>query len=292
MKHLPKFRKQFKIDPKADLREVAVAVEAIYEAHEISTNFLGAIDPPNCSEGFRIHSLVNLLGRIFEHSQAMLVAIATGSPASAEALARIVIEGSINVMYLAVRGDTGTLINFFESWLTEHDLKLTKWKEKIQGEDYADKVSLMIEERRGVVIGLENYLRHMEVNCSIDKTTKEAEWPKSLFKRFEALHRETDYYESYHRLSGASHITGEDTLTWLFSLKFSDVQQHQMAVEAWAYSIMMTRIASRFFVEAAASCVIAYGRRENEDLQNSRQSLGEAVVTIAKKAGVPVDAQR
>jgi hypothetical protein len=76
--------------------------------------------------GFRIHSLLNLRGRTFEHAQAMLVAMATGSPASAEALARIVVESSVSVMYLAAKGDAGTIIRFFRTWLTEHDRKLTE----------------------------------------------------------------------------------------------------------------------------------------------------------------------
>jgi hypothetical protein len=288
MKNLPKFRKNFKIDAKADLKAIAVAVEAIYDAIDISTEYLGEIEPENDSAGFRIHSLINLIGRIFEHAQAMLVALATGSPASAEALARIVVEGSMNVMYLSTLGNTGTLINFFESWLNEHDKKLSDWKQKIQGEHYADKVSGMIEDRRSVVHGLRDYLTRIENQCLVDKSAKESEWPKNLFKRFEALGRETDYYESYHRLSGSSHITGEDTLTWLISLNFPNDVRHRMGVEAWAYSTMMTRIASRFFVEAAASCVISYGRANNEDLQNARRDLGKAVHDIARDAGVPL----
>lgn len=288
MKHVAKFRKAFKLDSKADLSGVAVAVDAIYEADQIATAYLGDIDPQDESAGFRIHSLLNLLGRIFEHAQAMLVAVSTGSPASAEALARIVVEGSMNVMYLAALGDSGTLIRFFRSWLSEHDRKLTEWKQKIQGEAYADRVSAMIEERRGVVVGLESYLKLVETQYSIDTATPSSEWPKSLFKRFEALGRETDYYESYHRLSGASHITGEDTLTWLVALNVPVDQRHRMGVEAWAYSIMMTRIACRFFVEAAASCAIAYGRANNDDLQSCRRALGEAAHSIARKAGVPM----
>jgi hypothetical protein len=53
---------------------------------------------------------------------------------------------------------------------------------------------------------------------------------------------------------------------------------------------MMTRIACTFFVEAAASCAIAYGRQNNNDLQSCRRALGEAVHSIALKAGVPVGA--
>ena len=66
MKHVPKFRKTFKIDSKADLTEVAVAVNAIYEADKIAMAYLGNIEPKDGSDGFRIHSLLNLLGRIFD----------------------------------------------------------------------------------------------------------------------------------------------------------------------------------------------------------------------------------
>ena len=288
MNHISKFRKTFKIDPKANLSEVAVAVGAIYEADQIATAYLGEIDPTDNSAGFRIHSLLNLLGRTFEHTQAMLVAVSTGSPASAEALARIVVEGSMNVMYLATLGDSGTLLRFFRSWLSEHNRKLTEWKLKIQGEAYANKVSAMIEDRRGVIVAFEAYLTLVETQCSIKTTAPSADWPKSLFKRFEAMGRETDYYESYHRLSGSSHINGEDTLSWLVALDLPNEQRHLLGLEAWAYSIMMTRIASRFFVEAAVSCTIAYGRLNNDDLQKCRSALGDAVHSIAQAAGVPI----
>lgn len=290
MTHVPKFRKAFKIDPKADLRDIAVAVDAIHDADEIAIDFLGNLDPEDNSAGFRIHSLINLLGRVFEHAQAMLVAIATGSPASAEALARIVVEGSVNVMYLAAVGDSGTLLQFFRSWLGEHDRKLSEWKQKIQGEEFSGRVSAMIEARRQVVGALEGYLRTVEFQCAIDATSPAVEWPKSLFKRFEALGRETDYYESYHRLSGASHLTVEDTVTWLVSLSLPAEHCQRMGKEAWAYSIMMARIACTFFVDAVAASVIAHGRTNNEDLQGCKRALGQAVSQIARAAGVPLSA--
>lgn len=290
MTHVPKFRKAFKIDPKADLREVAVAVNAIYRAEEIGFDFLKNLEPNDQGVGFRIHALINLLSRVFEHAQAMLVAIATGSPASAEALARIVVEGSVNIMYLATFGDSGTLLQFFRSWLSEHDRKLSEWRQKIQGEEFAGRVTAMIEARRQVVGTLEGYLKGVEDQCGIDKSAPGAEWPKSLFKRFESLGRETDYYESYHRLSGASHLTGEDTLTWLISLSMPAELSQRMGQEAWAYSIMMTRIASSFFVDAVAACVIVHGRMNNDDLQDCKRALGKAVKQIARAAGVPLSA--
>jgi hypothetical protein len=285
---LPAFRKAFRLDPKADLRDVAVAVEAIYEAHEVAISYLGEIDPQENSTGFRIHSLLNLLGRVFEHAQAMLVALATRSPASSEALARIVVEGSVNIMYLAVKGNASTLICFFRTWLREHERKLAEWKDQIADKPYGPRIASMIEARQQVVLGLTTYVDQIEENCSLNVDQNSPDWPKSLYKRFEGLGRQTDYYESYHRLSGSSHITGEDTLTWLLALDLPAAARHQLSAEAWAYSTMMTRIASSFFLDAVAATVIAYGRSENADLRASKDALATAVHEIAKKAGVPL----
>lgn len=288
MTYVPAFRKAFKINMKADLTNVSVAVNSIYAANKIAFSYLGDIEPKNNNEGFRIHTLLNLLGRIFEHAQAMLVSLATGSPASSEALARIVVEGSANVMYLASRGDSGTLIKFFRTWLCEHEKRLVDWRHKIQDKEDASKVMAMIDERMQLTAELQQFISYSEVQCGIDVSASSTEWPKKLFNRFEALGRETDYYTSYHRLSGASHITGEDTITWLMSLNMPDELRHRMGKEAWSYSIMMTRIASTFFVDAVSACVISHGRTMNDDLQNCRRGLEKAAHEIAREAGVPM----
>jgi hypothetical protein len=287
MAYLPDFRKSFRLDPRADLSEVAAAVEAIYHANEIAVSYLGEIDPQENSTGFRIHSLLNLLARVFEHAQAMLVALATRSPASSEALARIVVEGSVNVAYLAAKGDAATLIRFFRSWLREHERKISELKIEVENEPYGVRVTSMIEERLQLVAGLTTFLDQIEDNCSLKNVEALADWPKSLFRRFEALGRQTDYYESYHRLSGSSHISGEDTLIWLLSLELPAEKRHQLAVEAWAYSTMMTRIACTFFIDAVATSVIGYGRTENADLRACKESLSKAITEIAMQAGVP-----
>lgn len=287
MSHIPAFRKAFKIDRGADLRITAVAIEAIHTAGEIGFRYLENFEPKDDAAGFRIRSLHNLLARVFEHTQAMLVALSTGSPASSEALARIVVEGSINIMYLATLGDAATIVRFFRHWIKEHDRKLSEWSAEVEGHSYAHSVRAMIEERRKVVVGLERFIAQVETQCSINASAMTAEWPKAVFKRFEALGRQTDYYESYHRLSGASHVTGEDTLMWLHALQMPRDLLERMGAEAWAYSTMMSRIASTFFVDAVASCVIAHGRSDNEDLAACNRSLWKSVGEIAKAAGVP-----
>ena len=146
--HLGKFRRQFRLAPTADLRSVQVAVEAIYEAQAIGFSFLSEVVPPSAKDGFRIHAFLNLMSRIYEQAQAMLVALATGSPASSEALGRIVVEGSINLMYLATLGNESTLVAFLESWVQEHNKKLIVWYRRVQEVDEACNVHKMIAARK------------------------------------------------------------------------------------------------------------------------------------------------
>lgn len=287
MTQLTKFRKTFKIDRGANLEIAAVAIEAIYTAADIGFDYLENWEPSDDAAGFRIRSLHNLLARVFEHAQAMLVSLVTGSGASAEALARIVVEGSINIMYLSTFGDAATLVQFFRLWIKEHDRKLSEWSSEVEGETYARSVRAMIEERRKVVVTLDRFIAQVETQCAIAAAATKAEWPKSLFKRFEALGRQTDYYQSYHRLSGPSHVTGEDTLMWMFALQMPNEYLQRMGAETWAYSIMMSRIAGTFFVDAVAACVIAHGRSENEDIATCKSSLWRSVREISKAAGVP-----
>lgn len=290
MSHVTTFRKAFKIDKGANLAGVAVAVDAIYDAQEFAFAGLGEIEPSMQSDGFRIHSLLNLLSRTFEHAQAMLVALATGSPASAEALGRIVIEGSVNISCLAMKGDAGTLVRFFRDWLGEHERKLVEWRGRTEaGLDGEMNIHAMIEERRELLRGMEDYLARVEAQCAISTDTS-PDWPKQILRRFQAIGRETDYYTSYHRLSGASHLTGEDTLTFLMTLDVPDNLRQQVGREAWAYSTMMTRIASVFFVDTVVACCEAYSLPIGDKMTRHRSALVNAVKAVAEEAGVPLAA--
>jgi len=285
--HLHTFRRQFRLDPELDLGTVQLAVKAIYEAQAVGFEFLSQIEPPTPKDGFRIHAFLNLMSRIYEHAQAMLVALATGSPASCEALGRTVVEGAVNLMYLATVGDASTLVAFLDSWVQEHNKKLGEWNRRIQDSEHAESVGRMIAERKELVNGYVKYLSLVQTQCQIDEARGSYAWPSTLLKRFELLRRQTDYYESYHRLSGASHITGEDTLNFLMALSVDDERGQRLGAEAWAYSTMMSRLVCMFFVEAIAACVIAYGRSDNEDLQTLRRRLVSGVRELAEAAGVP-----
>lgn len=288
MTHINAFRQHFRLANTAELEPIAIAINATNQSYEIACEYLGDFDSEMPSDGMRIHSFRNLLSRIQEQLHGMLVAIATGSPASAETLGRTVVEGSINLMYLSAKGDAGTLIGYFRSWLTEHQRKLIEWKEKIATRPYVSEVSARIAVRQGTVNDLASVLQTMEMSWCIPASGRTPlPWPKALYARFEALGKETDYYETYHRLSGSSHLSGEDTLTWLVTLLCVPDKMQQLAEEAVAYSLMMTYVACGFFVDACQACVRAYGREENADLIGWREALNVEVYKLGPAAGVP-----
>jgi len=285
--YIKEFRNNFKIAKNADLQHVAVAVNAVYEAQSTGMKYLMDFDSKDGHEGLRVHTFINLASRIFEHAQAMLVALATGSPASSEALGRIVVEGSVNLMYLTVLGDASTIVGFFQAWVDAHEKKLRDWKTDVSSNDSSAKICAMIDARQATLDIYKEFIASLKRESGIAPSDKPYIWPQKLFDRFDRLGRRTDYYESYHRLSGSSHISGEDTMNWLMSIKVDSATQQMMGAEAWAYSIMMTRIASMFFVESIAACLITHGRTDNDDLTKLRFDLADAVEKISRAAGVP-----
>lgn len=287
MNHLQHFREYYQLSPKADLSSVSIAVESICETNDIAINFIGNIESKTNKDGLVVNSHINIISRIFEQTQGMLVCIATRCPTSSEAIARIVIEGSINLMYLTINGNESTLIGFFDSWLSEHRKKLVDWRQKMIGHEHENYVITKIDERLGLVSDYGKFIDKIVLTCNITRKPYKEVWPKSLLERFSELGRETDYYESYHRLSGSSHISGEDTLTWLLTLNVGEDKKYKIGKEAIAYSVMMSRIASLFFVDAASACCIAHGFESPEKFESIRQNLIQSVGEIAEDAGVP-----
>lgn len=291
MDYLKAFRKQHLINEKATLSNVEVAVNSVYEANEIAYNYIAYIDNRTPKEGFIVHTHINLLGRVFEQVEGMLVSIVTNCPTSSEALGRIVIEGSINLMYMSALGNEKTIVAFFNSWVSEHRKKLNQWKQEIAGKEHCRTVEPMIDERIKVIDIYSNYVSNLVDLFNVNQSEYAAMWPKSIFKRFEALNLKESYYQNYHRLSGSSHITAEDTISWMLMLQASEEDKHALGVEAVSYSIMMSRLSCLFFLDAVAMCCISHGMRPGKELNKIKElknKIAISVKEIANAAGVPL----
>jgi len=291
MKYLTNFRKEHSIDKKTNLLDIQVAVECVSEANEIAFNYISNIDSKSDAEHFTIYTHINLVGRIYEQVEGMLACIATKCPTSSEALGRIVIEGSINLMYMSSLGNEKTIIAFFSSWLNGHERKLLEWLESIKGKDYYPSVEPMIKERLSVVKIYSEFVEGAIDKFSADSNDFSKIWPKSIYKRFEALGKEESYYTNYHRLSGASHITAEDTISWLISLDYKESERHMLAKEAWPYSIMMSRLSCLFFIDALSFSCIYHGMTKGDELNRLielKNKISESAEKISTAAGVPL----
>ncbi|OLF75199.1 hypothetical protein AWH60_11295 [Pseudoalteromonas haloplanktis] len=291
MNHLSKFRKKHLIDKKANLSEIQTSLEGVAEANELAIDYISKIEAKDNAEHFQILAYTNLIGRIYEQAEGMLATIAIKCPTSSEALGRVVIEGAINLTYMAMFGDEKTLLAFFSSWVMEHRRKLDEWSENIKNKEYSEQVQPMIDERLAVLDIYNDFVEQGVSQFDADKDDFRSIWPKSIYKRFEAVGKVESYYENYHRLSGSSHITAEDTISWLLSLNLDDQQKVKLSEEAWAYSIMMARLSSLFFIDAIAASCIHFGMSSGLELERMTElkiNISKSVQDIAKSAGVPI----
>jgi hypothetical protein len=291
MNYLSNFRKHHLIDKKANLSSIQVSFECVAEANELAFEYISKIEAKDDAEHFQLLAYTNLIGRIYEQVEGMLATIAINCPTSSEALGRVVIEGSINLTYMAMFGDEKTLLAFFSTWVMEHQRKLDEWSENIKNKNYSEQVQPMIAERMAVLRIYNDFLQQGIIQFGVNENDFRKIWPKSIYTRFEAIGKEESYYENYHRLSGASHITAEDTISWLLSLNYDNQQKLKLAEEAWSYSIMMARLSSLFFIDALAASCIHFGMRNGavlERMTELKSNIAKSAQEIAKAAGVPM----
>jgi len=290
MSHISEFRKKKGLDKTLDLSIIQVALECAAEANEIGYDYIANIDNKTEKDGFIVHTHLNLIARIYEQIEGMLTCVATQSYTSAEALARVVQEASINLMYMAIKGDERTITAFMAKWHDEHIRKLSDWKKEIANKDYSDQVTPLINGRISAIQHYSEYIELAKSNFSVNEKEYSDLWWKSLFKRFDALGKADDYFSIYHRLSGSSHLTAEDTISHMMTLQLPREARQLLAFEACSYSVMMSRIVINSFIDAVAYCCIRQNLTEEDSLNkfiDLKNKLGNAIQEISKDAGTP-----
>ena len=290
MNYLAEFRKKKGLDKRTNLSNIQTALECAAEANKLSFDFIAYIDNKTEKDGFIVHTHLNLIGRIYEQIEGMLVCIATQCFTSAEALARVVQESSINLMYMALHGDERTITAYMAKWHDEHIRKLNEWKTEVSGKEYASQITPLIDERIRAISTYAEYIELAKTNFSVDSSDYSDLWWNSLFKRFEKLGKAGDYFSIYHRLSGSSHMTAEDTILHMMTLQYPLAARQLIAYEACSYSVMMSRIVTKSFVEAVTYCCIRHNMIEEENLNKFKSLLSrlwESAKEISNDAGVP-----
>ncbi|MGK3114275.1 DUF5677 domain-containing protein [Candidatus Pantoea formicae] len=287
---LNEFRSEKGLSDKLDLSDIKESLLACKEANDKAYAFISNLECDTEEKSFSNFVSINMIGRVYEQIEGMLLCIATKSYTSAEAIARVVFESSINLMYMALCGDEKTIAAFMSKWVVEHRRKLDEWKKDIVGKRYQAQVEALINERVNALRLYEEYVEKVREKFDVTPEQYNTLWTNSLFKRFEALNKEADYYSIYHRLSGSSHMTAEDTIMFMISIQLPDEIRYKVAVEACSYSIMMTRIVSFQFIESVAASCIRHGMADISEIEGFKQlqkNVYNSIEEIKVAAGVP-----
>ncbi|GJM23232.1 MAG: hypothetical protein DHS20C15_31470 [Planctomycetota bacterium] len=284
-----RFRKQHSLAETCDLESHATSIGALSEVNRLTTEWLGGINNKSGRDSFVVLAYMNLVSRIHEQASGMLVCVATNAWASAEALSRVVLESAVNLRCLCREGSEKSLLSFFDSWLDDHDNRLTLWRglaEKNGTQKDLTRISERIDYVRLVREALDAIVEQLQMSRAEAPTEV---WPNSVHGRFSLVGMEEDYRSTYHRMSSASHSLAEDTLNWLLLIHTPNSKLRLQAAgdEAVAYSVMLTRISLLVAVESMVACCISRGLTDTSIGDRHRAALELAIEEIAARAGVP-----
>jgi hypothetical protein len=284
-------------DPRgATLAEPAIPV--LENAHEVFATAFDQAPLPKPTSGIALRALENLSDRIYEQAAGMLVCLGTGSAAAAETIARTVMEGAFNLLYIVSENHEARLFAYFHQFLREHDRKLEDWHqlEAAHGQRSPGRNIILagIEEQRSAHRSMSEFVKSLGEGLGflqLEELSKH--WPSSLYKRCEQIDLSGQYLTSYHRLSASSHINAEETIRWLMGFYFdarngnSDISK-RLAIETVSNSAMMTRIAVLHYIRAsAATCLALNSPFDLAPIKRAYSDLESSIEAIAEDAGCP-----
>ncbi|MGN2718580.1 DUF5677 domain-containing protein [Aliivibrio fischeri] len=290
MNYLNSFRKQKGFDRKRNLSSIQVALDSAAEAFELARNLNASIINQSEKDALISRTHYILLNRTYQHIEGMLTCIASASYSSAEALGRVVNESSINLLFMLLKGDERTITAYLAKWYKEQRMVVEKWKAHLDGKEHQEKVSKLIDSRMDTLELYKEYTEKLKQVYSVKESELNGLWYNTMHKRFSELDRFEEYVEVYHRLSGASHVTAEDTMASLMSSQLPEEAKVLIEHESNSYSIMMSRVVISSFLDAVTWFAIRNGLEDVDKLERMlelKKIIGRAVDEIASDAGVP-----
>ena len=276
----------------------SLAEPAIVPLEIASRIFTAAFDQtptPQETSGIVLRALENLSDRLYEQAAGMLVCLGTGSAAAAETIARTVIEGAFNLLFIVSRDHEARLFAFFHRYLQEHDRKLREWQQfestKAQTPEQTA-ILHAIAVRASAHQTISEFVKRLGEGLGFQQVNALSQyWPNTLYERCEQINKAGQYLTSYHRLSASSHINAEETIRWLFGYYHAAIGQNaqllqNLSLESVNYSAMITRIAVDHYIEAStATCCALSADLDHISLRKTRSELHASIDTIAPATG-------
>lgn len=208
--------------------------------------------------------VLNLLHRAYEHLEAGLVAYATVSPASSEALSRVTMELAVSISYMLMNDRDTRLFSFLRNYILIEEKRLRNWEQatKTLSEEGKEHQLAAIGHRRSGIEVLSAFLDSLRPQLEGKHGHADVlPWP-SVASRFEALGLADAYRTVYSRTSSQIHVDAEETIRYFLAVMSPDESlRERMALESWAFSRYMLYFAVKYYLMACGTFALTYGMK-------------------------------
>ncbi len=204
--------------------------------------------------------LSSMLDRVFEHVEGSIIAFVTGSPASAEVIARTVVESSLNVMYILKDDRINRLFQYFSYYINQERKELKRWSVlaiKMEKKE-AHIHNLHIEQKRQALDTIETFVKN--ANEQIGIKIVNGVWPKTIEERFKLLGFEVDYRTVYAAMCSQTHNDAEDLLNYFIFVSSGNKELLERGgIETVNFSRLLMYIGVHYYIEATHSYAKSFG---------------------------------
>lgn len=250
-------------------------VTAVLESKNSVDKDFGNVDDFILNSEPSLGVLFHMCGRVYEHVAAAMVCFATSNGASAEILARVAMEASVNVRYILIQDRNSMFLAWLRSYLQEDERQVEKWVKEAEHSNAGD-IEIHIDRiasRRKVKLLRSQFVKVLEHEfreySTIDDSLKFA---KNISDRFTAVGEQFAYRVAYARLSSQTHMDAEDTINYMVAkLSGNQRQMEQMGLETVAFSDYMIHLGSHFYLKMLKEFVTTFDLLESAQVIESSE---------------------
>ena len=204
-----------------------------------------------------------MLDRAFEHAVGALVAYVTGCVASAEVVARVAIESSVNVMYILAGDRLGRLNAYFRSYLEDAHKYVTRWiklASQMDGPESKAHQDAALYRLKGIE-AVDSFVDRAMSAVGISKgSSRTVKWPRTIADRFDALGMTSMYRTVYARMCSQVHNDAEDTLNFYMAVSSGDQRvMEQMGLETVNFGRLLVYYGVWFYIQAGIRYAESFG---------------------------------
>ncbi len=201
-----------------------------------------------------------MLDRTFEHAEASIIAFITGSPASAEVIARTVMESAINVMCIFEGDRIERLFQYFSHYINQERRELERWKSLLMKMDEKEAVihRRHIDKKEQALDKLDEFVSNAKNQIGIKNDS--GAWNDKIADRFKLLGFETSYRTVYAAMSSQAHNDAEDLLNYFIFVSSGNKELLERGgIEAVNFSRLLMYEGVHYYLEALHRYAICFG---------------------------------